>query len=98
MPKITIADGKKSVQLTREEWESAGRQAGWITKADSLDDKFASLGWTLTKRAQQAAEIEGDEDYWLCNSCTYQAPKEDFIRRGGCPSCGADLSKIQHEV
>jgi rubrerythrin len=50
----------------------------------SSREQYIDLGWTLSKRADEASISDGEK--YMCKGCNYSGNEHEFPN-GGCPKC-----------
>lgn len=74
---ISSKDGKFFLTGKKAEVETA------ISKQASREP-YIDLGWTLSKRSDDASAINGDK--YICQKCNYSGNEHQFPN-GECPKC-----------
>jgi len=75
MKLVKTASGKKQLKISKKEWESIGKKAGWMKVADQFnirwfeweDDQNGSGKWTITYRDILPDELYGEDGKSLSN-------------------------------
>ena len=86
MKVVTASNGKKTVKISKSEWETIGKKHGWMKKAER---KYISV--------QDAPQFGNYEKNWSCPHCGHNLkPYQDGdgVPVGlECPSCMGEVNE-----
>ena len=55
---VKTASGKKTIRMSKKEWQSIGKKAGWVKKADKWEDEADLWNRVSPKQFKSFSQVE----------------------------------------
>jgi len=76
MKLVKTASGKKTLKISKKEWQNIGKKQGWVKKAEGLDEKDPAIIELMKLMAPNPAALEPGAS--SCVFCKKEVKDEDF--------------------
>ena len=78
---VTASNGKKKVKMSKNEWQSIGKKAGWMKKAfwddtDDLENLGQQESWEHVQGEMESARIDELLKEGICPDCEQKSLNE----------------------
>ena len=77
MKVIKQANGKKTLKMSKSEWLTMGKKAGWV-EADLDDDMFSAHNESDPECPECDETMDHNGDHWVCPACQETLGEDNF--------------------